>query len=108
MFVNVVGSVNVMITKALPLPVTCQAPAVTAVGCTVVETPLITVPKAKSRSVVIVIPTVTTTASAVTDEVGDCATARPVNPALIASSSDRLQVHLMERRSEPSRERLEP
>ena len=37
MFVNVVGSVKLMITNALPLPATCQAPAVAAVGCTVVE-----------------------------------------------------------------------
>ena len=44
MFVSVAGSVNVMIKNAFALPVTCQEPAVAAVGCTVVETPLITVP----------------------------------------------------------------
>src|SRR5205085_1562623 len=73
MFVNVAGSVKVMITKALALPVICQAPAVAAVGCTVVEILLMTVPKSKSRNVVIVIPTVTTTASAVTEAEGVCA-----------------------------------
>ena len=67
MLVSWVGSVKLMITNAFELPVTCHAPAVAAVGSTVVATPLITVPKFKSRSVAIVMPTVTTTASAVTD-----------------------------------------
>ena len=85
MFVSVAGSVNVMIKNAFALPVTCQEPAVAAVGCTVVETPLITVPKSRLRGVVIVMPTVTTTASAVTAPVGVCALARPINPAPLRS-----------------------
>src|SRR3954468_10330718 len=67
MFVSCVGSVKLMMTNAFALPVTCHAPAVAAVGCSVVATPLITVPKLRSRSVVSVIPVVTTTASAATD-----------------------------------------
>jgi len=68
MFVSTVGSVKLTITNALLLPVTCHSPAVAAVGRTVVATPLITVPKFRSLSVAIVIPTVTTTASAFTDD----------------------------------------
>src|SRR2546423_10934089 len=86
MFVRAVGSVKLMMTNALPLPATCHAPAVAAVGCTVVATPLITVPNAKSRSVVIVIPTVTTTASAVTAVDGAWVTASRANPRAHASS----------------------
>src|SRR5260370_18131438 len=80
MLVNVVGSVNVMITNALALPVTCQDPAVAAVGCRIVAIPLITVPKFKSRSVVIVMPTGTTTASALTAALGVCAAPRQRRP----------------------------
>jgi len=75
MLVSSVGSVKLMITNAFELPVTCQAPAVAAVGRTVVATPLMTVPKFKSLSVATVMPTVTTTASAVMDA-PDCASAR--------------------------------
>src|SRR6266478_4401423 len=75
MLVSCVGSVKLMITNAFELPVTCHAPAVAAVGSTVVATPLMTVPKFKSLRVAIVIPTVTTTASADT-EAPDCASAR--------------------------------
>src|SRR6266540_2518148 len=60
MLVSCVGSVKLMITNAFELPVTCHSPAVAAVGSTVVAMPLMTVPKFKSRSVPIVMPTVTT------------------------------------------------
>src|SRR2546426_11304342 len=85
MLVSCVGSVKLMITNAFELPVTCHAPAVAAVGSTVVGTPLMTVPKFKSRSVVIVMPTVTTTASAETDA-PDCASARADNVTHAANS----------------------
>src|SRR6266571_2630988 len=83
--VSCVGSVKLMITNALALPLTCHSPAFTAVGKIVVGTPLMTVPKFRSRSVEIVIPTVTTTASADTDAPA-CAAARPGKPTHIANS----------------------
>src|SRR5881397_133068 len=61
-----VGSVKLMFTNAFPLPVTCHSPAAAWLGATVVATPLGTDPKFSSDSVAIVIPTVTTTASAET------------------------------------------
>src|SRR6267378_2272440 len=66
MFVSCVGSVKLMFTKALLFPVTCHSPAAAWVGATVVATPLGTDPKFSCESVAIVIPTVTTTASAAT------------------------------------------
>src|SRR6266700_4030602 len=66
MFVSTVGSVKAIVTKAFGLPVICHCPAVAAAGATVVATPLGTVPKLRSRMVAIVIPVVTTTASAAT------------------------------------------
>src|SRR2546427_7759681 len=92
MFVSCVGSVKLTVTNALALPVTCHAPALAAVGCSVVATPLMTVPKFRSRSVAIVIPTVTTTASADTDEPA-CAAARPVKPTQ-AANRDRKSTRL--------------
>src|SRR6267378_8472865 len=88
MLVSGVGSVKLMITNAFEPPVTCHSPAVAAVGSTVVGTPLITVPKFKSLSVAIVMPTVTTTASAARVP-PDCAETRPLNPRHIATSSAR-------------------
>src|SRR5438445_603394 len=64
MLVSWVGSVKLMFTKALPFPVTCHSPAAAWLGATVVATPLGTDPKFSCESVAIVIPTVTTTASA--------------------------------------------
>src|SRR5574341_663904 len=63
MLFSTVGSVNVMLTRALLLPTTCHSPAVTPVGRTVVATPLGTDPKSRFESVVIVIPGFTTKAS---------------------------------------------
>ena len=83
--VSCVGSVKLMITKALALPLTCHSPAFAAVGSTVVGTPLMTVPKFKSCSVAIVMPTVTTTASAET-VAPDCAVRRPGRPSHTTSS----------------------
>src|SRR2546426_3033132 len=103
MFVSCVGSVKLTVTNALALPVTCHAPALAAVGCSVVATPLMTVPKFRSRSVAIVIPTVTTTASADTDEPA-CAAARPVKPTQAANS----RALLTELPAAPSREQQEP
>src|SRR5882672_9098056 len=88
MFVSTVGNVKLMITNALLLPVTCHSPALAAVGNRVVATPLMTVPKFRARSVVSVMPTVTTTASAATVP-PDCAETRPLNPRHIATSSAR-------------------
>src|SRR5712664_3715422 len=99
MLVSCVGSVKLMMTNAFELPVTCHAPAVAAVGSTVVATPLMTVPKFKSLRVAIVIPTVTTTASADTDA-PDCATARPGTPRHTAST----RMFLTAPRSELNRE----
>src|SRR5262245_20050073 len=68
MLVSCVGSVKLMMTNALALPLTCHSPALAAVGRTVAGTPLMTVPKFRSRIVVSVMPDVTTTASAATVE----------------------------------------
>src|SRR5688572_25987723 len=59
MLVSWVGSVKLITTNAFGLPRTSHSPAVTAVGATVVATPLITLPKSRSRSVETVIPVVT-------------------------------------------------
>src|SRR2546422_2427204 len=88
MLVSRVGKVKLRITNAFELPVTCHSPAVAAVGSTVVGTPLITVPKFRLLSVAIVMPTVTTTASAETVPPA-CAETRPLNPRHIATSSAR-------------------
>src|SRR6266550_397772 len=88
MLVSCVGRVKLMITNAFALPVTCHAPAVAAVGSTAVGTPLLTVPKFKSRNVAIVMPTVTTTASAETNAL-DCASARADSVTHAANSRAR-------------------
>src|SRR5437879_1027525 len=66
MLINCVGSVKLMFTNAFALPVTCHSPAAAWLGATVVATPLGTEPKFSWDSVAIVMPTVTTTASAET------------------------------------------
>src|SRR3989442_9623069 len=99
MFASVVGSVKLMITNAFELPVTCHSPAVAAVGSTVVGTPLMTVPKFRSCSVAIVMPTVTTTASAETDAPA-CAAARPGRPRHMANT----RIFLTEPRAGRNRE----
>src|SRR6266480_1775928 len=66
MLVSCVGSVKLMFTDAFAFPVICHSPAAATLGATVVATPLGTDPKFRSESVAIVIPTVTTTASAET------------------------------------------
>src|SRR5258708_3574687 len=76
MFVSDVGKVKLMTTNALALPLTCHSPAFAAAGATVVATPLMTVPKLRSRMVAIVIPVVTTTASAATKLEPPCACRR--------------------------------
>src|SRR5712664_2775246 len=88
-----------MITLAFELPVTCHSPAAATVGRTVVGTLLMTVPKFKSLKVAIVMPTVTTTASADTDA-PDCATARPGTPRHTANT----RMFLTAPRSELNRE----
>src|SRR3989449_10918719 len=103
MLVSCAGSVKLMITNAFELPVTCHAPAVAAVGSTVVATPLMTVPKFRSRRVAIVIPTVTTTASAEMVAPG-CASARAHNVTETANS----RALLTELPAAPSREQQEP
>src|SRR2546423_10127323 len=45
MLVNCAGSVKLMMTNAFELPVTCHAPAVAAVGSTVLAAPFMTVPE---------------------------------------------------------------
>src|ERR1051325_4643419 len=72
MFVSVVGSVKLMTTNALALPLACHSPAFAAVGRIVGGTPLIPPPNVRSCNVVRVMPVVTTTASAET-LVDDCA-----------------------------------
>src|SRR2546428_13078619 len=99
MLVSWVGSVKLMITNALALPLTCHSPAFTAVGKIVLGTPLITVPKFRSRSVEIVIPTGTTTASADTEEPA-WAAARADNPTHSANTS----AFLTERPAAPKHE----
>src|SRR5574341_832478 len=63
MLFSTVGSVKVILTRALLLPTTCHSPAFTPVGATVVATPLTTVPKFRLLSVVMVIPGFTTSTS---------------------------------------------
>src|SRR5438034_986547 len=66
MLVSWVGSVRLMFTNALALPVICHSPAPAWLGATVDATPFGTEPKFSPESVATVIPTVTTTASAET------------------------------------------
>src|SRR6266511_1445614 len=66
MLVSWAGSVKLMFTNAFEFPVICHSPAAARLGAIVVATPLGTEPKFSSESVEIVIPTVTTTASAET------------------------------------------
>src|SRR6266704_6729856 len=89
MFVSVVGKVKLMTTNALALPLTCHSPAFAAAGATVVATPLMTVQKLRSRMVEIVIPVVTTTASAETELEPPCAGKRGARARSAATSTVR-------------------
>src|SRR5574341_1555840 len=90
MLVSSVGRVNVMVTKALGRPTSSHSPPLAALGETVVDTPRTTDPKSRSRRVVMVIPTVTTTASPVmAPEDWPCAGTAPAARAAAANTNKR-------------------
>src|SRR5258708_6791974 len=76
MLVSTVGRVNVIVANAFRLPSTCHSPAPAALGRTVVATPFGTEPKFRLLRVVIVMPTVTSSAVAAIEALLNCALAR--------------------------------
>src|SRR5437660_4797484 len=95
MLLSRVGSVNVIVANAFRLPSTCHAPAPAAVGSTVVARPLGTEPKFKSRSVVMVMPTVTSSAVAPIEALLNCALARRAVATSVSSANIADRARLM-------------
>src|SRR5690349_11491342 len=108
MLFSTVGSVNVIVANAFLLPSTCHSPAPAAVGSTVVATPLGTEPKLRLRKVVIVMPTVTSSAVALIDALWNCALARRAVATSVSSASPGSRARLMGCGRRPSRAPLVP
>src|SRR5690242_4164179 len=95
MLFSTVGSVNVIVANAFLLPSTCHSPAPAAVGSTVVATPLGTEPKFKLRKVVIVMPTVTSSAVALTEALLNCALPRRAVATSVTSARSTAPARVM-------------
>src|SRR5436309_2145227 len=108
MLLSRVGSVNVIETNAFLLPSTCHAPAPAAVGSTVVATPFGTEPKFRLRRVVIVMPTVTTSAVLPMEALLNCALTRRAVAASVSSANTANRARLMEYGRRRSRARPRP
>src|SRR6266550_6465552 len=108
MLLRMVGSVNVIVANAFLLPSTCHSPAPAAVGSTVVATPFGTEPKFRLRRVVIVMPTVTTSAVLPIEALLNWALARRAVAASVSSTHTANRARLMEYGRRRSRARPRP